>query len=498
MEELDLLYRGSLKSCTYQSSYCPFSKHRRSERELWKDQSQWMDLVRRAEERPVRTLMVVPYGEALIHPWYWEGLGRITALPGLQAAGAQTNGSFPVQESLERFRKAGGELDKLRLWVTFHPEMVSVRTFAETCTMLREEGVRLCAGAVGVPGNLELLKELRRKLPEDLYLWVNRMDGLRRSYTAEEREAFCAVDPYFERELADVPPEPDQCRGRLFLEGDGRRKTCNISRYRPDPLEEGYGEPLCKSRRCSCYLAYGGRRNFINQVIFGPWPIFRIPRRPKAVFLDIAGTLIPREGKEASVPGWIRAGLEGLKRDKIPLFFATTLPRREAKRRCGRIWHLFSGGVFAGGGHLEVEEAGERWEQYQTVEEKVLSSARQIKERFGGRILVCRAGERIYKITVVRRKTEQWQQEERREAAEFLLSRASGIRVFAEEHCLQIVSDQATKALGVRRICRRIGIRPEEAASAGDSREDQEMLALTGDGRFYTAQSCQMRGNSLY
>ncbi len=486
MKGLDLLYRGSLKSCNYQCSYCPFSKHRRSERELQKDQNQWMHLVRTMEERAdmVRTLMVVPYGEALIHSWYWEGLARITALPALKAAGSQTNGSFPVKESLRQFCQAGGEVNKLRLWVTFHPEMIQAEAFADTCNLLLAEGVRFCVGAVAVPNNLKLLKKLREKLPEDLYLWMNRMDGLRRSYTPEETEEFCSIDPYFGRELADVPADLTQCAGRLFVEGDGRTKTCNISRYGADFRERlsgepGFLEPLCGCRRCSCYLAYGGRRDFINQVIFGPWPVFRIPRRPKAVFLDIVGTLISREGKEPSVSGWVRAGLEGLRRDHVPLFFATTLPYREAKRRCRPVWHLFSGGVFAGGGHLVVEEAGKIWERYEPVDEKARSLALKIREWFGGRMLVYRTGEKIYKITIVRNRTTKWEQAEMEAAEKFMMEGVSGIRIFGEENCLQIVSDQATKEAGVCRICRRIGVKPKEAASAGDSKEDLGMLALT-------------------
>ena len=42
LEGRTVLYRGSLKSCNYRCSYCPFSKHPRSERELLKDREQWM------------------------------------------------------------------------------------------------------------------------------------------------------------------------------------------------------------------------------------------------------------------------------------------------------------------------------------------------------------------------------------------------------------------------------------------------------------------------
>ena len=98
MDSHMILYRGSLKSCNYHCSYCPFSKKPLSEKELGKDREQWKAFVEtfQAHGRRMRigALMVVPYGEALIHSWYWEGLARISALPWIEAVGAQTNFSF--------------------------------------------------------------------------------------------------------------------------------------------------------------------------------------------------------------------------------------------------------------------------------------------------------------------------------------------------------------------------------------------------------------------
>ena len=105
----------------------------------------------------------------------------------------------------------------------------------------------------------------------------------------------------------------------------------------------------CRRKLCSCYLAYGGRKDFMNQVLFGPYPLFRIPRRPKAVFLDIEGTLIPetdfrgeRAGlSKAEIPEDVLAGLKGLLQEKSILLFATTLPYEDAVKRCGRAGRRF-------------------------------------------------------------------------------------------------------------------------------------------------------------
>ena len=85
-----ICYRGSLKSCNYRCSYCPFSKHRASEQELVKDRQSFErfceSIVDRTAQFDIGAVFVVPYGEASIHRWYWEGLGRLAGLDGLERA----------------------------------------------------------------------------------------------------------------------------------------------------------------------------------------------------------------------------------------------------------------------------------------------------------------------------------------------------------------------------------------------------------------------------
>lgn len=498
MDRLEILYRGSLRSCNYHCSYCPFSKHRRSEQELRKDREQWEYFVqtmgKRTKGLQMCTLMVVPYGEALIHPWYWEGLAYVSTLSEIQAAGAQTNLSFGAEESLKVFRQSGGHMEKLRLWGTFHPEMVSVDEFVKKCRQLRDAGVNLCAGAVGVPAHLRLLKELREKLPKEIYLWINRMDGLRRSYTPEEAEAFTKIDPYFQRELSILPADSGQCQNRLFVEGNGKLRICNISRTLDLEWEQYLAgsknvcSTTCRQKSCSCYLAYGGRQNFMNEILFGPHPIFRIPRRAKAVFLDIMGTLFPKKntGRE-HIPGWVRAGLEGLHRDGILLFFATTLPYEEARKRCREIWHLFSGGVFAGGAHMVLEEAGGRWELVRKLPEESLSVLETFGKHCQYRIRSYRVRGTLCKLTMLHpvsaddRDGTNWDVTEQEKLREMLERKGiCKVRVLAEDRCLQLLPEEAVKAEGVRVLCRRLRISPSDTIAAGDSAEDEEMKMLCG------------------
>ncbi len=505
MKERMILYRGNLRSCNYHCSYCPFSKRPMSERELEKDRVQWYGFVESLEVRAgdlgIGALMVVPYGEALIHSWYWKGLARISRLEGMDGVGAQTNLSFPIEKCIREYVEWGGNPGKLRLWATFHPEMISVPVFAQHCRQLWEMGISLCAGSVGVPENQELLRQLRAELPEEIYLWVNKMDGLKRSYTQEEIETFLQIDPFFLRELLPHPAEASMCVNRLFVEGDGRLHTCNISQLLDIVWEDVCGKmegtlddsgkgslpgPRCSHRYCSCFLAYGGRTDFINRILFGNYPLFRIPRRPKAVFLDIEGTLISESGisgkkyalGQSEISQDILAGLEALAKAGVRLFFATTLPFGDAMKRCSKIRHLFCGGIYAGGAHLRLISEGETREKFYELDHRLPADLELLKEKGKFRILIYRQGERVYKITLLRPLGRPWSEEEGEELCQSLPDRSTQVRYFIEGNCLQILSADADKARGVKTLCGWMGISTRDIAAAGNSREDEEMLRL--------------------
>lgn len=497
-----VLYRGSLKGCNYDCSYCPFSKHRIGQKELQRDRQAWLRFVESVVKTEVsddyQGFMVTPYGEALIYPWYWEGMAALSREEKTEVVGAQTNLSFALKESLDYFEKSGGKLEKLRLWATFHPEMISPENFARKCIQVWKFGITVCAGAVGKPENLALVQKLRSLLPQEIYLWINKMDGLGRDYTEAEKASFLEIDPYFWQELIPVLADGRQCRERLFVESDGRQRSCNIGRViegnwydkKTVPKKEadgGAGFWHCTRKFCSCYLAYGGRSDFINQVLFGPYPVFRIPRRPRAVFLDIMGTLIPEENmtekrkgqKEPEISVRTKLAVQTLAREGAKLFWATTLPIREAKSCCREIGQYFSGGVFAGGAHILADQAGQRREYFYRLECGWLSRLEDLKSKFGFRILEYRDKEIRYKLTLLRPEGRDWSGQEAVQVMEALEPQYRGkVRWILEGRCLQLVAKEATKENGVRMICEWLGIALFEIAAAGDSPEDQAMMGL--------------------
>lgn len=491
-----ILYRGSLKSCNYDCSYCPFSKHQSGQRELQQDRKAWFrfveSMVGAVASDDYRAFMLTPYGEALIYPWYWEGLAKLSRTEKLEVVGAQTNLSFSLKDSLDYFEKNGGKIEKLRLWASFHPEMISPENFAEKCIQVWRSGITVCAGAVGKPENLKWIQKLRSLLPKGIYLWINKMDGLRRDYTEAEKTAFLEMDPYFWQELIPVPAEEKQCQERLFVESDGRQRICNIGRvvegnWYDDKRGEDGISLRCNRKFCSCYLAYGGRSDFMNQVLFGPYPIFRIPRRPKAVFLDIMGTLILEEDmaggrkrkKESGNFARTKLAVETLAQEGAHLFWATTLPIKEAESRCREIGQYFCGGIFAGGAHVLVEQAGKRQEHFYRLECGSLSRLEGLKKEFGFRILEYCDKEIRYKLTLFRQKNRQWSREEARQMMKALEPQyRSKVRWIREGHCLQLVAKEATKENGVRMICDWLGIALSEIAAVGNSPEDEAMMRL--------------------
>ena len=95
-------YRGSLKSCNYACEYCPFSKKPASTQELEQDERQMVRFVDTLCGMDGQTcaVQIVPYGEALIHEYYWREMARLSRQEHIELVGAQTNGSFHVEHML--------------------------------------------------------------------------------------------------------------------------------------------------------------------------------------------------------------------------------------------------------------------------------------------------------------------------------------------------------------------------------------------------------------
>lgn len=484
-------YRGSLNFCNYSCSYCPFAKQKYSKSCLNKDKAQWEQFVSFMEqkvchgtavkEEELGAVLVTPYGEALIHDYYWEGLARLSRLPFIEYVGAQSNLSFSVKEKLRVFEACHGEKKKLRLWGTFHPEMVDIERFLAVLNELDAASLNYCIGAVGVPAQLALVEDLRNRLPKERYLFINRMEGLHRLYSEEEVAAFTAIDPYFPMELMKHTREEGDCSNSCFVTANGDRYGCNISRQRlgnlyvaSDRAEQGQ-DRRCSKRRCDCYLAYNNLHKK-ELLFFEPYPAFRIPDYKKALFFDIDGTLIP-DGKTSIPDDRVRQLSYLSKRTK--LFVATSLPYEIAMRRLGRAASLFSGGVFANGGRLIVKE--DDWDMVCPITDKVMEAVMQFAKEQRIRCYMYRRGEDCYKITLQEHRTQegfgQWEREQFASLRDRLALPEEYV-IILEEHCLQITAGQTGKLNGILSLLERFGIGKDEVGFFGNGENDLEALSF--------------------
>lgn len=478
---------------------------------LAKDQAALTRFCDKAETlgEPV-SLMFVPYGEALIHDYYIEALSRLCSFGHVLQVSAQTNLSFSAREFLRRASECG---NKLRLWCSFHPSQTDIRSFAEKCGQLAANGISLCAGAVGDPRALDVLKELRQELPHDVYLWINAMEGRNHVYSAEEKGAFLEIDPLFHLETSPHPADAQRCvggRDAFFVEGNGDFFACNISGIRLGNLFAGEGErdsrilgasprmtgehsmpgsgnigfaaadrsdragripeKICRAKDCHCFLAYVNRVDLAALDIFGEGRCFRLPDRKRAVFFDVDGTLTDATGHIPEIHVRTLAGLAATHR----LFLATALPYAHARRKCRAVWEFIEGGVFAEGSDLRLFE--EDFHQTIPLEEGLLP-----KLPSGIRYHACRENGRLHKITA-RLASEKDVSGFRRGIAESCAATADrrpgwAFRWILEDRTLGIVAAEATKPAGIRSLCARLNMPVSAVIAVGNSDNDAEMLS---------------------
>jgi MoaA/NifB/PqqE/SkfB family radical SAM enzyme len=279
---LSILYRGPLSSCNYGCDYCPFAKHRETAAELASDRralSRFVDWIAGREEDRI-SILFTPWGEALTRRWYRDALIRLTNLPNVDRAAAQTNLACGLNwvERCDRSR--------LALWATYHPSQVARPEFLARCRELDQRGVRFSVGAVGLKGQLAEIEALREELPEHIYLWVNAYKPGLGDLTAEDARRFETVDPLYPINTVRHPSLGRPCRaGRsvISVDGDGTIRRCHFIRdpignlYQPD-FESALVERPCTNDTCSCHIGY------VHLDYLGLYPIFEggvLERIPK-------------------------------------------------------------------------------------------------------------------------------------------------------------------------------------------------------------------------
>jgi MoaA/NifB/PqqE/SkfB family radical SAM enzyme len=279
--ELSILYRGPLSSCNYGCEYCPFAKRVESREELAVDEAALERFVGWIAARPASDRIAVlftPWGEALIRPAYQRALARLTQLPQITRAAIQTNLSARLD-----FVDACAP-GKLGIWATYHPEWTSREAYVAKVSALHARGVQVSAGVVGFNRFKPEIAELRRELPDGVYLWINAAKK-EETYTDEDVRFFAAIDPLFPVNTIEHPSRGKRCGAgsrAISVDGDGTVRSCHFVRaplgnlY--DPAFESVLAPrLCPNDTCGCHIGYVHLEELALGEVFGAGILERVP-----------------------------------------------------------------------------------------------------------------------------------------------------------------------------------------------------------------------------
>jgi MoaA/NifB/PqqE/SkfB family radical SAM enzyme len=279
---LKILYRGDLASCNYACAYCPFAKHQETRAERLRDSAdlerfvQWVA----AQDTPI-SVFFTPWGEALVRKRYQEAMARLSHLPHLEKVVAQTNGAWGMGWLAQT------NLEKLALWMTFHPTQTSLARFAQRIQHLLERGVRLSVGVVGIREQIAEIEALRATLPDSVYVWVNAYDRRGAGYYSPELlERLTAVDPLFHLNLERYRSRSKACSTGhtvISVAGDGTAQRCHfIQTPIGNIYEAGFLELLrptpCSKAICDCHIGYVHLEELGLYQTFAGGILERIPR----------------------------------------------------------------------------------------------------------------------------------------------------------------------------------------------------------------------------
>jgi MoaA/NifB/PqqE/SkfB family radical SAM enzyme len=280
---LTILYRGPLISCNYGCEYCPFAKRSQTAAELAVDRQaleQFTDWVAQKTQHRF-SILITPWGEALIHPWYQQALAKLTHLPNVDKAAIQTNLSCKL-EWVEDCNK-----EQLALWTTFHPEWVSLEQFVAKCLELDRRGVRFSAGVVGFPKFKEAIAALRRELPPHIYLWINAVKRELSQLSEADRQFFDSIDPLFHLNTHYYPSYGKSCQAGesvISVDGNGTVRRCHFIKepitniYEPN-FEAALFKKPCTNQTCHCHIGYVHLEYLELDKVFGSGILERVPNK---------------------------------------------------------------------------------------------------------------------------------------------------------------------------------------------------------------------------
>jgi hypothetical protein len=258
-QTIGILWRGPLDSCNYACNYCPFAKREPDAKTLRRDRealARFVEWVQRTKTWCMR-ILITPYGEALIWPWYREALAELSHSTNVHQISIQTNGSAPV-DFLDR-----AEPSRLSLWVSYHPSQVSLARFVARVELLHARGTALSVGMVVTPDRSEEAEALRAQLPATVPMWLNaQRPGPR--WRDDEVDRLRRIDPAFHLEASRNASRGLSCRSGedvISVDGAGVVRRCHfvdrpLGNLYTDELASLLKKEVCPRATCDCWLGY--------------------------------------------------------------------------------------------------------------------------------------------------------------------------------------------------------------------------------------------------
>ncbi len=275
-----VLYRGSLSSCNYACNYCPFAKTNNTREELHQDREQlnrFVDWVN--QSRKALGVFITPWGEAIIHRYYRQAMVRLSQMSHVHRVAIQTNLSGHLDDLQE------ARVDRLALWATFHPGETDLTRFLSRCDTLQRLQIRFSVGVVGFKQHFDAIGELRRRLPAEVYLWINVPKSSGIEFSDDELEFIRSIDPYVRWNTDRWPSEAVACQTghtSLTVDSQGDVRRCHfvddvIGNIYRDDIWKRLSPTVCPNATCGCHIGYVYRDDFALHQLYGDNLLERIP-----------------------------------------------------------------------------------------------------------------------------------------------------------------------------------------------------------------------------
>ena len=279
-DALTVLWRGSLASCNYGCDYCPFAKTKDDREALRADRQALAKFTQWAQgfSQPVSVLFT-PWGEALIHGYYRDGMVELSHAKNIQTIAIQTNLSCSVAWVSKC------DLTSAAFWCTYHPGETDRGKFVKKIATLEEMGARYSVGVVGLKEHFREIQELRAELPKSAYLWVNAYKREPDYYDENELQELTAIDPLFPLNNRSYTSFGRQCRAGaqvISVLYDGTARRCHfleqpIGNIYETNFEKQLRPRACTAASCRCHIGYSHLKDLDLPAVYGDGFLERRP-----------------------------------------------------------------------------------------------------------------------------------------------------------------------------------------------------------------------------